>query len=42
MLIVSIGVDPYFSDGTYCHTDREHDYYCHQHHCLPESYSFEE
>ncbi|CAH2102707.1 unnamed protein product [Euphydryas editha] len=30
------GLDPYFPDGTWCHHDGSHHYYCLQHHCLPE------
>lgn len=30
------GLDPYFPDGTWCHHDGSQDYYCLQHHCLPE------
>lgn len=30
------GLDPYFPDGTWCHHDGAQDYYCLQHHCLPE------
>lgn len=30
------GKDPYFPDGTWCHNDGSQDYYCLQHHCLPE------
>nr|XP_012230657.1 PREDICTED: A disintegrin and metalloproteinase with thrombospondin motifs 19-like isoform X2 [Linepithema humile] len=34
---------PYFPDGTWCHKDEDgQDYYCRQHYCLPENYSFEE
>ncbi|XP_059048068.1 A disintegrin and metalloproteinase with thrombospondin motifs adt-2-like [Achroia grisella] len=32
------GLDPYFPDGTWCHHDGNHDYYCLQHHCLPENF----
>ncbi|CAB3240453.1 unnamed protein product [Arctia plantaginis] len=32
--------DPYFPDGTWCHNDGEQDYYCLQHHCLPEASYF--
>ncbi|XP_067211027.1 A disintegrin and metalloproteinase with thrombospondin motifs adt-2-like isoform X2 [Linepithema humile] len=32
---------PYFPDGTWCHKDKDgQDYYCRQHYCLPENYSF--
>lgn len=33
-----VGRDPYFPDGTWCHNDGNQDYYCLQHHCLPESF----
>ncbi|KAJ6646995.1 A disintegrin and metalloproteinase with thrombospondin motifs adt-2 [Pseudolycoriella hygida] len=33
-----LGVDPYFPDGTWCHTDGSQNYYCVQHHCLPENF----
>nr|XP_012216561.1 PREDICTED: A disintegrin and metalloproteinase with thrombospondin motifs 7-like [Linepithema humile] len=36
------GINPYFPDGTRCHNENGQDYYCRQHHCLPQSYSFEE
>ncbi|KAJ8736459.1 hypothetical protein PYW08_007115 [Mythimna loreyi] len=32
------GKDPYFPDGTWCHNDGNQDYYCLQHHCLPENF----
>lgn len=35
-----IGIDPYFPDGTWCHTEQNVDYYCRQHHCLPDSFRF--
>lgn len=31
-----LGTDPYFPDGTWCHNDGLINYYCLQHHCLPE------
>jgi len=31
-----LGVDPYFPDGTWCHNDGTSNYFCLQHHCLPE------
>ncbi|XP_067212076.1 A disintegrin and metalloproteinase with thrombospondin motifs adt-2-like isoform X2 [Linepithema humile] len=40
--MLNIGVDPYFPDGTLCHKKDGQNYYCRQHHCLPENYSFEE
>lgn len=33
-----LGLDPYFPDGTWCHTEEGQDYFCRQHHCLPESF----
>ena len=33
-------IDPYFPDGTWCHRQDGQDYYCRQHYCLPENYSF--
>lgn len=35
-----LGVSPYFPDGTWCHNDKTGQYYCLQHHCLPESFEF--
>ncbi|XP_015516673.2 A disintegrin and metalloproteinase with thrombospondin motifs adt-2 [Neodiprion pinetum] len=35
-----IGLDPYFPDGTWCHTEQGENYYCRQHHCLPASFRF--
>lgn len=35
-----LGLDPYFPDGTWCHTEEGQDYFCRQHHCLPESFRF--
>ncbi|XP_013194658.2 A disintegrin and metalloproteinase with thrombospondin motifs adt-2 [Amyelois transitella] len=32
------GLEPYFPDGTWCHHDGSQDYYCLQHHCLPENF----
>lgn len=37
-----VGKDPYFPDGTWCHNDGNQDYYCLQHHCLPEVRSLEQ
>jgi len=34
------GVNPYFPDGTWCYNKDNQDYYCRQHYCLPENYSF--
>nr|XP_012222648.1 PREDICTED: A disintegrin and metalloproteinase with thrombospondin motifs 12-like isoform X1 [Linepithema humile] len=36
--MLSIGVDPYFPDGTWCHKKNGQNYYCRQHYCLPEIY----
>ncbi|KAL0132957.1 hypothetical protein PUN28_000590 [Cardiocondyla obscurior] len=36
-----IGLDPYFPDGTWCHAEDGQDYFCRQHHCLPENFRFE-
>ncbi|XP_055633094.1 A disintegrin and metalloproteinase with thrombospondin motifs adt-2-like [Toxorhynchites rutilus septentrionalis] len=33
-----LGVDSYFPDGTLCHSDGTTNYYCQQHHCLPENF----
>ncbi|XP_015597845.1 A disintegrin and metalloproteinase with thrombospondin motifs adt-1 [Cephus cinctus] len=35
-----LGLDPYFPDGTWCHTEEGQDYFCRQHHCLPETFRF--
>lgn len=35
-----LGLDPYFPDGTWCHTEEGQDYFCRQHHCLPENFRF--
>lgn len=35
-----LGLDPYLPDGTWCHAEDGQDYYCRQHHCLPESFRF--
>ncbi|XP_050670666.1 A disintegrin and metalloproteinase with thrombospondin motifs adt-2-like isoform X2 [Leptidea sinapis] len=32
------GLEPYFPDGTWCHFDGSTNYYCLQHHCLPENF----
>ncbi|XP_012230576.1 A disintegrin and metalloproteinase with thrombospondin motifs adt-2-like [Linepithema humile] len=37
--MLSINIDPYFPDGTWCHKKDGQDYYCRQHYCLPASYS---
>ncbi|XP_067204170.1 A disintegrin and metalloproteinase with thrombospondin motifs adt-2-like isoform X2 [Linepithema humile] len=31
---------PYFPDGTWCHKKDDENYYCRQHYCLPETYSY--
>lgn len=33
-------INPYFLNGTWCHKGQN--YYCHQHYCLSENYSFVE
>ncbi|XP_071455114.1 A disintegrin and metalloproteinase with thrombospondin motifs adt-2-like [Hetaerina americana] len=33
-----LGVNPYFPDGTWCHNDGKSDYFCINHHCLPENF----
>lgn len=35
-----LGLDPYFPDGTWCHTEEGQDYFCRRHHCLPENFLF--
>ncbi|XP_037913532.1 A disintegrin and metalloproteinase with thrombospondin motifs adt-2-like isoform X2 [Hermetia illucens] len=35
-----LGLDAYFPDGTWCHSDSSSNYYCQQHHCLPEGFQF--
>ncbi|CAG5100413.1 Similar to adt-1: A disintegrin and metalloproteinase with thrombospondin motifs adt-1 (Caenorhabditis elegans) [Cotesia congregata] len=35
-----LGVDPYFPDGTWCHNENNQNYFCLQHHCLPEDFRF--
>lgn len=35
-----IGVDPYYPDGTLCHREGKENFYCIQHHCLPEVIEF--
>uniref|UniRef100_A0A8W7PKP9 ADAMTS cysteine-rich domain-containing protein n=1 Tax=Anopheles coluzzii TaxID=1518534 RepID=A0A8W7PKP9_ANOCL len=34
-----LGVDSYFPDGTLCHREKDTNYYCQQHHCLPEPWA---
>lgn len=36
-----LGLDPYFPDGTWCHVEEGQNYFCRQHHCLPESIRFD-
>ncbi|XP_031825468.2 ADAMTS metallopeptidase stall [Nomia melanderi] len=36
-----LGLDPYFPDGTWCHAEQGQNYFCRQHHCLPENFRFE-
>lgn len=36
--ILDLGLDPYFPDGTWCHIEEDQNYFCHQHHCLQESF----
>lgn len=31
-----LGINPYFPDGTFCHREAKENFYCVQHHCLPE------
>ncbi|XP_049548139.1 A disintegrin and metalloproteinase with thrombospondin motifs adt-2-like [Anopheles darlingi] len=33
-----LGVDSYFPDGTLCHQEAGTNYFCQQHHCLPENF----
>ncbi|XP_067209060.1 A disintegrin and metalloproteinase with thrombospondin motifs adt-2-like isoform X2 [Linepithema humile] len=41
--MLNYGINPYFPDGTWCHTDENgQNYYCRQYYCLPENYLFEE
>ncbi|XP_029680560.1 A disintegrin and metalloproteinase with thrombospondin motifs adt-2 isoform X2 [Formica exsecta] len=35
-----LGLDPYLPDGTWCHAEEGRDYFCRQHHCLPENFLF--
>ncbi|XP_012220753.2 A disintegrin and metalloproteinase with thrombospondin motifs adt-1-like isoform X2 [Linepithema humile] len=37
--LLSINIDPYFPDGTWCHNEDGQDYYCRQHYCMPKSES---
>ncbi|XP_067212643.1 A disintegrin and metalloproteinase with thrombospondin motifs 7-like isoform X1 [Linepithema humile] len=38
--MIANGVNPYFPDGTLCHKERNKNYYCRKHHCVPENYEF--
>ena len=31
-----LGINPYYPDGTLCHREESENFYCIQHHCLPE------
>ncbi|CAH1114535.1 unnamed protein product, partial [Psylliodes chrysocephalus] len=33
-----LGISPYFPDGTWCNRENDVNYYCLQHHCLPENF----
>ncbi|XP_074036827.1 A disintegrin and metalloproteinase with thrombospondin motifs adt-2 isoform X2 [Leptinotarsa decemlineata] len=35
-----VGISPYFPDGTWCHKENNINFYCVQHHCLPENFKF--
>ncbi|XP_055372046.1 A disintegrin and metalloproteinase with thrombospondin motifs adt-1-like [Condylostylus longicornis] len=35
-----IGINAYFPDGTWCNSQGGQNYYCLQHHCLPENFQF--
>lgn len=35
-----LDINPYLPDGTWCHKSDGENYYCLQHHCLPESTKF--
>ncbi|KAL3288422.1 hypothetical protein HHI36_002868, partial [Cryptolaemus montrouzieri] len=35
-----LGISPYFPDGTLCHREKNMNYFCMHHHCLPESFVF--
>ncbi|CAH1116620.1 unnamed protein product [Phaedon cochleariae] len=35
-----LGLSAYFPDGTWCHRENDINYYCVQHHCLPENFKF--
>ncbi|XP_012220601.2 A disintegrin and metalloproteinase with thrombospondin motifs adt-2-like [Linepithema humile] len=37
--MLNLNIDPYYTDGTWCHHKDGLDYYCRQHYCLPERYS---
>ncbi|XP_067204166.1 A disintegrin and metalloproteinase with thrombospondin motifs adt-2-like isoform X2 [Linepithema humile] len=38
--MIDLNIDPYFPDGTWCHQKDGENYYCRQHYCLPENYSY--
>ncbi|XP_063905245.1 A disintegrin and metalloproteinase with thrombospondin motifs adt-2-like [Zophobas morio] len=40
MELNDLGVSPYFPDGTWCHREKNLNYYCLHHHCLPENFQF--
>lgn len=35
-----LGINPYYPDGTFCHSDGVESYYCINAHCLPEVCGF--
>nr|XP_012220743.1 PREDICTED: A disintegrin and metalloproteinase with thrombospondin motifs 2-like isoform X2 [Linepithema humile] len=37
--LLSLDIDPYVPDGTWCHNKDGQDYYCRQHYCRPENYT---
>nr|XP_012216435.1 PREDICTED: A disintegrin and metalloproteinase with thrombospondin motifs 2-like [Linepithema humile] len=38
--MINFNMIPYFPDGTWCHKKDGENYYCRQHYCLPETYSY--
>jgi len=36
--LISLGVNPYLPDGTWCHLSRGVNYFCRNHHCTPGNY----
>ncbi|XP_067204169.1 A disintegrin and metalloproteinase with thrombospondin motifs adt-2-like [Linepithema humile] len=38
--MINFNMVPYFPDGTWCHKEDGENYYCRQHYCLPETYSY--